>query len=651
MGMDFTVLGAVNALNGNRSVDLGSPQQRALLSLLLLARGRPVLLDDLIDQMWGPNAPGSARVTLRTYITRLRHAFTDAGSPDAVIVTVPSGYRAPGTAGSLDLWAFEDRLKQAQDTRSRGDLTAASELLHSALSLWQGPALSGARAEFVDSTRHRLEELRLTALEQRIHVDLELGLHENLIAELTGLVAAHPLREQFHEFLMLALYRSGRQADALAAYHQVHELLNSELAIRPGPGLKRMQERILRADPDLQPGTTPTPTQHGPTATAVPTPAQLPADIPDFVGRREVLSQLVELLERADGPNLCALHGLRGMGKTTLAVHLAHGVRGRYPDGQLFVDLGGVTARSADPNEILGRFLRSIGCPGELPQRLEERAALWRSYVNGKRLLIVLDNATDKDQVRHLLPGSPGSAAIVTSVRRLSHVPALQWHRVDPLPRDESVDLFARIVGPRKAQAEPQASARLLKFAAGYPLALRMVGHRVAERKSWRITDVARQLLDDVEEPFEIHDDYRRLHEAVQQSETLVTPEVAAAFHAMAAVQASTFDARSLAALLDVSPVRALAILDSLADVHLLERLPECRFEMLDPVRVSVGNGARTKLSCAFERAGAMASIARIPVTATTGARPNASAARARAIKTTTRSDHPGERPAERPTG
>jgi hypothetical protein len=157
--------------------------------------------------------------------------------------------------------------------------------------------------------------------------------------------------------------------------------------------------------------------------------------------------------------------------------------------------------------------------------------------------------------------------------------------------------------------------------------------------------------LDEVEEPFEIHDDYRRLHEAVQQSETLVTPEAAAAFHAMAAVQAPTFDARSLAALLDVSPVRALSILDSLADVHLLERLADCRFEMLDPVRVSAGDGARTTPSRAFERAGTMASIARIPVTATTGARSNASAARPRALKTTTRSDHSGDRPAERPTG
>ena len=202
----------------------------------------------------------------------------------------------------------------------------------------------------------------------------------------------------------------------------------------------------------------------------------------------------------------------------------------------------------------------------------------------------------------------------------------------------------------RTTQAESQASARLLNFAGGYPLALRLVAQRVAERKSWRVADVARQLLDDVEEPFEIHDDYRRLQEAVQQSETLVTPEVAAAFHAMAVVQAPTFDARSLAALLDVSPVRALAILDSLADVHLLERRPECRFEMLDPVRVSAGDGARTRLSCAFERAGTMASIARIPVTVATGARPNASTARARALKTTKRSDHPGER-AERPAG
>jgi DNA-binding SARP family transcriptional activator len=616
MPVEFTVLGGVTAANGDRTVDLGTPQQRALLSLLLLARGRPVLLDYLIDQMWGAEAPVSARPTVRTYVTRLRHAFADAGGSESVIVTLPSGYYVPRTSGNLDLWNFEELMKRARAARGNGDIVEASRLLHSALSLWQGTALTGARGEFVDRERHRLEELRLSALEERIQVDLELGQHENLVAELTGLVSAYPLRERFHELLMLTLYRSGRQADALAAYHDVRQLLENELAISPGPSLQRMQRRILRADPGLQASieedstarasvTLPTPTPEEPPATAAepatveqpaaagralpPTPAQLPVDIPDFVGRQDLMHQLMEVLCRADGPSLCALYGLDGMGKTTAAVHLAQRVRGQYPDGQLFVDLGGSTAQPADPMDVLGRFLRSIGCPGELPECLEERAALWRSYLNGRRLLIILDDAADGEQVRHLLPGSPGSAAIVTSIRRLGDVPALQSFRVDPLTHEESASLFEHIAGETKAQGESHASARLLNFAAGYPLALRMLARRVAERTSWRVADVVQQLQDELTEPPAVvatSDDYHTMHEAIWHSRRLLDPDAAEAFRSMRTLRVRAFSAQSIAALLNVSPVRALMILDSLAEVHLLERIPDCQYKLLDPVRV-----------------------------------------------------------------
>jgi DNA-binding SARP family transcriptional activator len=595
MAFEFTVLGEVSAANADRTVNLGSPQQRALLSLLLLARGRPVLLDSLIDQMWGGAAPTSARLVVRTYINRLRRAFTDAGGPTSVILTLSSGYQLPRTFGYLDLWSFEECLSRAQTARDNGKIIEASALFRSALSLWRGPALTGARGEFVESERNRLEESRLQALEARIQVDLELGLHKNLVAELTGLVASYPLREQFHELLMLSLYQCGRQADALAAYHQVRKLLDKELAVSPGPGLQRMQERILRGDPDLRPSITEAPIHRG--ATMIPTPAQLPADIPDFVGRNELMCQLAESLERPDGPNLCALHGLDGMGKTTLAVHVAHTLRDRYPDGQLFADLRGASAQRTDPAEILGRFLRSLGYPGELPRDLEERAALWRSCVNGRRLLIVLDDAADGNHVRHLLPGSPGAGVIITSVRRLGDLPALRSLGVDPLTSDESTSLLVNIVGKARLGVEPQAVARLLNFAAGYPLVLRTVGRRVAERRSWRVADVARQLCDEVHDPSAIHDaDYRSIPEALRRSESLVASEAAAAMQLMRVVQVAAFDVASVAAMLDVSHARALSILDSLTEVHLLERLPDCQFAMLNPVRCFAGNDARTNI-------------------------------------------------------
>ncbi len=325
----------------------------------------------------------------------------------------------------------------------------------------------------------------------------------------------------------------------------------------------------------------------------LPTPAQLPADIPDFVGRCEPVAQLVEMLKRPGGPNLCALHGLDGMGKTTLAVHVAHRLRSHYPDGQLYADLHGAGSRVEAP-AVLARFLRALGFAGELPRDLDERAALWRSYVNGRRLLLVLDDAFDSDQVRHLLPGSPESGAIITSVHRMSDLPALQSLEVGPLTTEESADLLGTMIGMTRAGVEPEAFSGLLDISAGLPLALRTIGRRVAERRTWRIADVVRRLPHDSSE---IHDDaYRSIQEAVGHLEELLNPEVANALRVLRVVGVAEFDLESVAAVLDVSRTRALAIMDSLTEVHLLERRPESRFEMLNPVRVFAGELPRTRL-------------------------------------------------------
>jgi DNA-binding SARP family transcriptional activator len=249
--LQFSVLGDLRARRDGPDLYLGSPQQRGVLALLLLRGGRLASAEDLVDRMWGVNPPMSARVTLRTYVSRLRRSLDDPRRAQSVIESTRGGYRLPITSATLDLSVFEARVGEARIAGSAGDAARASALLHSALSLWRGYPLAGVHGEFVDQERDRLDELRLGALEERIGLDLELGCCQDVVAELMYLVDEHPLRERLRELLMLALYRSGRQADALHSYQRVRALLNHEIGIEPGPGLRTLHQQILRSAPEL----------------------------------------------------------------------------------------------------------------------------------------------------------------------------------------------------------------------------------------------------------------------------------------------------------------------------------------------------------------------------------------------------------------
>jgi DNA-binding SARP family transcriptional activator len=248
--VEFGVLGDLRASRGGRAIRLGSPQQRGILALLLLRAGKLVSPEELIDRMWGANPPASARVTVRTYISRLRRSLDD-GRQDSVIQSTAGGYRLPLDSQTLDLARFEQRVAQARTARSAGDTTQASALLCAALALWRGYPLAGAHGQFVEQERDRLEQIRLGALEERICLDLELGRDDEIVAELIGLINDHPLRERLRELLMIALYRSSRQADALHTYQQIRALLRDELGIEPGPRLRILHEKILRSAPEL----------------------------------------------------------------------------------------------------------------------------------------------------------------------------------------------------------------------------------------------------------------------------------------------------------------------------------------------------------------------------------------------------------------
>ncbi|GAA5602248.1 transcriptional regulator [Streptomyces griseus] len=421
----FTVLGPVRAWRGSELLSSGSPQQRALLTALLLREGRTATAGELIDAFWGEDPPSQALATIRTYASRLRKILGQD-----TLVSESGGYAIRTERSALDLTLAQDLAAEAEKARAAGDRCQARTLINKVLGLWDGEALASVPGPYADNQRTRLEEWRLQLTETRLDLDLEVGCHAEAVSELTALTAAHPLRERLRELLMVALYRSGRQAEALAVYADTRRLLAEELGVDPRPELAQLQQRILRADEELaRPADEPAP------APAPLKPAQLPATVPDFTGRSAFVTELGSRLATAEGSVMAvsAVAGIGGVGKTTLAVHVAHQARRHFPDGQLYVDLQGAGARAAEPETVLGSFLRALGtADSAIPDTLDERAALYRSTLDGRRILILLDNAHDAAQIRPLLPGTPGCAALVTSRVRMVDLAGAHLVDLDP---------------------------------------------------------------------------------------------------------------------------------------------------------------------------------------------------------------------------
>ncbi|KIF69156.1 regulatory protein AfsR, partial [Streptomyces sp. AcH 505] len=509
----FAVLGPVRAWRGERELDLGSPQQRAVLVALLLRRGRPATLEELLDAVWGEERPAAAVSVLRTYVSRLRkvlEAGREAADTPRMIVSVGDGYLARFPEECLDLAVFEQQVTAAKKLRAAGELTEAGELLHTALAGWQGPALAGVPGPMAESERSWLSEERLTALETRLDVDVELGRHEEVIAELISLTGQYPLREQQCQLLMLALYRSGRQAEALAVYRSTRRTLIAELGIEPGAALREMHDRILTADASLVPGpprrSDPPDEPEGPVVPQPARPAQLPADLPTFAGRHTELDRTRALLPRnGHAPTtvvISAIGGMAGIGKTTLAVHWAHEIAGRFPDGQLYINLRGFdpTGSVVTPDEAIRTFLDALGVPPmRIPAGLAAQAALYRSMLVDRRVLVLLDNARDTDQVRPLLPGSPGCVVIVTSRNQLTGLIAGEGAHpltLDQLTPAEAHDLLARRLGTGRLAAEPQAADEIIVRCARLPLALAIVAAHAAAYPGFPLSAIAEELRD-----------------------------------------------------------------------------------------------------------------------------------------------------------
>jgi DNA-binding SARP family transcriptional activator/tetratricopeptide (TPR) repeat protein len=490
--MDFLLLGPVEAFAEGRRVELGRRQERCLLGLLLLEAGRVVPIDRLAELLWAGDPPAGARHALHTYVGRLRSAL---GAYGVRLLTRRDGYLADVCADQVDVHRFvatAGRVHEVTDPAQR------SAVLAQALALWRGPLLADVAD---DRLRERiglgLQELRLSAVEWRAEADLVCGRPERVVADLSGLTAQYPTRERLPALLMTALYRSGRQTDALAVYRDAREFLVAEFGVEPGPQLRLLHEQVLRNDPVLA----------GPAASSpMPVrPAHLPCDVAGFTGRTRHLQALDGLVDDEPGPRtlvISAIAGTAGVGKTALAVHWAHHVKDRFPDGQLYVNLRGFDPGGAvmDPAEAVRRFLDALAVP---PQRIpvdpDAQASLYRSLLADKKMLVLLDNAANSDQVTPLLPGTAGCLVLVTSRNRLSGLVAtVGAHPIplDLLAVDEARDLLARRIGVRRVAAEPDAVDQIITSCARLPLALAIVAANAASQPWLSLTTIAAELHD-----------------------------------------------------------------------------------------------------------------------------------------------------------
>ncbi|HEV2371566.1 MAG TPA: tetratricopeptide repeat protein [Streptosporangiaceae bacterium] len=594
------VLGPVRAWAGTRRLDLGAPLQQAAFVVLAFRAGRAVSRDEFIDALWGTDPPPSAENGVHTYVKGLRRVLEPARAawaPGQMLISTSAGYELVLPPDRLDATVFGQQLDQGRHLRAAGDLAGMVRSADAALALWHGAPLPGIPGPFAEIERTRLGELRLGAIEERAEVMLDLGRHAEVGAELPAVVSEYPFRERLRGLLMLALYRGGRQADALAVFHDTRRILAAELGIEPSRDLNRLHQQILSSDTalDLPSAAIIDPRRPGREWR----PAELPHDVAGFTNREEELAELRAMLAVGDehqGPGLVisAIDGPAGVGKTAVAVHAAHQVASRFPDGQLYLDLRGFHPRepALPPDEALGHLLRACQVdPHQIPHDLNGRAAMYRSVLSGKRTLIILDNAATAEQVRPLLPGSASCAVIVTSRNRLGSLVVRDGARrvtLDTLAPHHALDVVARIAGPRRLAAEPAAAADLARLCGYLPLALRVAAERVAARPHLSLSELAGRLAveHDRLDMLAADEETAAVRAVLSWSYRALPPLAARLFRLLALHPGTGISGPAASALAMTSTAEAQRLLDDLTNAHLLEETGPGRYQFHDLVRL-----------------------------------------------------------------
>jgi DNA-binding SARP family transcriptional activator len=593
--MRFGILGPLRIRVGEAQTTLAAGRERTVLAVLLLYPNEVVPVERLADAVWGADPPSTVRAQVHSCVSRLRRALRQKGITDEVVVTDPAGYTVRVDADDLDSLVFARHVAAGRAAAAAGELETARDRLRAGLALWRGAALAGIGSRQVEIGAAGLEEQHSAALEDCFDLELRLGLAHEMLGELTDMVERFPVRERLRGQLMVALYRVGRQADALAAYRHGREVLADELGLEPGPQLQDLHRRILNRDEALfverreLPSAAPAP---APPAPAPPVPApprhQLPRDIVDFTGREATVTRLLSLVpdDPASGPAtpvISVIDGMAGTGKTSLAVHVAHLAAGRYPDAQLFVNLHGHSDQApVDPATALDALLRQLGVPTDrIPERLDERAMAWRAELGARHAIVVLDNAADSAQVMPLLPGGSRTLTLVTSRRRLFGLDGVHHESLDVLDPVAAVRLLARVVGDR-VEAEPAAAAEVARLCGYLPLALRLAAARLVHRRSWTVADLADRLRRAKAPLAELAVEGRTVSAAFALSHQHLDGTAQRVFRLLGLHPPHSFDAYAAAALADLDPDTARDVLEDLVDAHLLETPSAHRYRLHD---------------------------------------------------------------------
>ncbi|MCY0929106.1 BTAD domain-containing putative transcriptional regulator [Streptomyces sp. H27-H1] len=607
----FGLLGTLRLTCEDREIRLGGARQRAVLALLLLRHGRTVSVDELAETVWDGSPPPTARTQISICVAQLRKLLREAGVDGEAIVTSHPGYRLDTKGHGLDLVDFLSLTGQASALAGSGCPAEAADAYRRALALWRGPALNGLTGYALEQEACWLEEQRLTALDGHAELRLTLGRHQELTAELAALVREHPLRERTRHSLMLAQYRSGHRADALETFRTGHQLSVDELGLEPGAALRELHNAVLCEDPAIAaPPTVPEPvaavasavpvapvapvTAQGPETSPADSPGEAPADrrpaapaapplapsdlppnIPSFTGRTgetEVLDALLGGRPDGEPPRVALVTGVAGIGKTALAVHWSHRAAASFPDGCLHVDLGSAPAA---PGEVLGRLLRSLGAPGDrLPDDEASRVSLYRRLLRGRRLLVVLDDASSFAQVAPLLPANGGCCVVVTSRENMEELVLRHGAVRVPLgvlDRADSTALLDRIVTGGRTAAFPAQTARLAELCDGLPLALCIAAARLATRPHWNVRRLADRLADEHRRLDELSLGGSRVRASFELSHGCLAPHLASVYRRLSLLDVPDVPAWAVAALLDCPVETAEQYLDELTDAHLLE--------------------------------------------------------------------------------
>jgi DNA-binding SARP family transcriptional activator/tetratricopeptide (TPR) repeat protein len=585
----FGLLGPLQGWRGVTALPLGPIQQQVMLAVLLLHANRPLSRSALMEAIWGVEAPASAVHLVQRHASGLRRVLGNGQEPSRRLVWTHGGYLLTVEDDETDLGRFERQVAQARHAREAGDEPGAAKGLRAALELWRGPLCEGLSSPLLDAERSRLAEGRVSVLEQRIALDLVVGDATALIPELRRLVVDHPLRERLRGLLMQALCGAGRQAEALAAFQDTRRTLRDELGIEPGRELQELHQRVLRADPTLWPAPA-----WGTSAGAAsrPRPAQLPRGVPHFTGREEELDRLGRMITDEPG-GVALIVGTAGVGKTALALHTAHRARAAFPDGQLHVNLRGFdpTRAAMDPAEGLQGFLEALGVPpDQMPSGVTAQSALYRTLVQDRRLLVLLDNARDAAQVRPLLPGASTTQVIVTSRNSLSGLVAevgAQPLILDVLAPAEARRLLASRLGADRVDAEPQAVDEILRTCAGLPLALAIVSARGVAQPRFPLAALARQLRVSTDglDVFVDDDELTDVRAVISWSYKALPDEAARLFRLMSVHPGPDITIPTAASLLARPAAAARSAMVTLCRAHLVEERSPGRFGFHDLLR------------------------------------------------------------------